>query len=70
MNKINPYLGFLLLCLAAIAAGSVITDIDHFLPPHNRSWSDNYYFPLIVGGCLGIVVLVLRNIIKAGRHES
>jgi hypothetical protein len=68
-SRIIPYLRFFILCLGAIALGSVLTDLDHFLPPHNRSWSDNYVFPLVLGGCLGIGLLVLQIILKAKRHN-
>ena len=55
---------FLVFSLGSVVVGSLVTDIDHILPPFHRSWSDNYYFPVILGVCLGIAYLVGSKAIK------
>jgi hypothetical protein len=40
-----------------VVLGSCLSDLDHFLPPHQRSWSDNYYFPVIAILGLGLACL-------------
>ncbi len=54
VDKHYSRIRFFAYTMGAIVVGSLLTDLDHILPPFQRSWSDNYYFPVILGCCLGI----------------
>ncbi len=57
VDKHYSRIRFFAYTMGAIVVGSLLTDLDHILPPFQRSWSDNYYFPVILGCCLGIACL-------------
>lgn len=66
----HPSIRFLALFVGAVVVGSVMSDLDHIVPPfHPRSWSDNWYFPLLVCVCLGVACYgrqITHKVIRMG----